>query len=111
MAFLLLLAYVGIAAFAVSVVQLFWLDDKQYGIHALVGLGVFVTCRLTAFVLARSLTCPLCHGTVMHEKRCRKHAEAFRIPTLTYRFSAVLSILLTWGFRCMYCGTQYRLRR
>ncbi|MCB1210533.1 MAG: hypothetical protein KDK97_14480 [Verrucomicrobiales bacterium] len=47
----------------------------------------------------------------MHEKRCHKHSEAQRLPLMGYRGTVVLAVLFTLGFRCMYCGTPYRLRK
>lgn len=110
-AFLLLLAFVGFVAFGIGVVQMTRSDDPQWGWLALGGLGLFTLSRITVFFLASSLTCPLCHGTLMHERRCRKHEKAFRLKPLSYRASAVISLLTTTTFRCMYCGTAYRLRR
>lgn len=82
-----------------------------YGWLALGGLVVFTLMRALGFFLGQRLHCTLCHGTVLHEKRCHKHAEAFRIAPLSYRSSAVVSILGSGSFRCMYCGTPYRLRK
>lgn len=110
-AFLLLLAFVGFVAFGVGIVQMLGSDDPQWGWLALGGVGLFTLSRITVFFLASSLTCPLCHGTVMHERRCRKHEKAFRLWPLSHRASAVLSLLTTASFRCMYCGTAFRLRR
>lgn len=108
---LLLIAFVGFITFLVSCVQLFRTEDAFWGWVGLVGLGTFASTRILVFILARSLTCSLCHGTVMHEKRCRKHADAFRLWPLTHRGSAVVSLICTWTFRCMYCGTPYRLKK
>jgi hypothetical protein len=43
--------------------------------------------------------------------RCHKHVNAQRLPPLTYRATAVLAVLFTLSFRCMYCGTRFRLRK
>ncbi len=108
---LLLIAFVGFVAFLIGGIQLFRTEDEFWGWLGLAGLGTFVTTRILVFILARSLTCSLCHGTVMHEKRCRKHADAFRLWPLTHRASAVVSLIFTWTFRCMYCGTPFRLKK
>ena len=110
-AFLLLLAFVGFVAFGVGIVQMMRSDDPQWGWLALGGVGLFTLTRIAVFFLSSTLTCPLCHGTVMHERRCRKHEKAFRLKPLSYRASAVIALLTTATFRCMYCGTAYRLRR
>lgn len=110
-ALFLLLAFVAFITFGVSLAMLMTSGEAQWGIYALCGLGVFAISRAVVFALSRSLTCPLCHGTVMHEKRCRKHAEAFRLRPFSYRASVVLSLLCSLTFRCMYCGTGFRLKR
>lgn len=110
-ALLLLTAFVGSIAFAAGLIGIFTIGTQESGILALGGLGLFAVGKMGAFGLSRSLVCALCHGTVMHEKRCQKHSQAFRIPLLSHRASAVASVLTTGAFRCMYCGTPYRLRK
>ncbi len=110
-AFLLLLAFIGFAALIIGIVQMLFSEASTWGWLALAGVGLFTVTRVAVFLLSASLTCPLCHGTVMHERRCRKHEKAFRLWPLSYRASAVLSLFTTASFRCMYCGTAYRLRR
>ncbi len=110
-ALLLVLAFAGAVGFIWSVAAMLLTDVREWGWLALAGLGVFALARISVFVLASALNCPLCHGTVMHEKRCHKHADAFRLRPLSYRASAVLSLLFTGCFHCMYCGTLWRLRR
>lgn len=63
------------------------------------------------FALCFSLTkkCPLCHCPPLHSRFCRKHRLADRWPPFTYRATAVLRILTSLSFRCMYCGTPFRL--
>jgi predicted RNA-binding Zn-ribbon protein involved in translation (DUF1610 family) len=110
-ALLLLLAFLSFLAVIAGVAMMFVTDVREWGWLALAGLGLFALSRAAVFMLASALNCPLCHGTVMHEKRCRKHDDAFRLWPLSYRASAVLSLLFTASFRCMYCGTAWRLRR
>lgn len=110
-ALLLSASFLAFSVFVAGSVSLIVSDHRLSGIAALIGLGVFGITRLMAFVLSRSLTCPLCHGPVMHEKRCHKHSEAQRLPLMGYRGTVVLAVLFTLGFRCMYCGTPYRLRK
>lgn len=90
--------------------KLFMTSDRQWAIWALGSVLAFVGLRLTAFIQSRNIACSLCHGTILHERRCRKHASATRIPGLSYRAAIVLCTLFTASFRCMYCGTKYRLR-
>ncbi len=110
-ALLLVLALLGSLAFLCGVAAMMLTGVREWGWLALAGLGVFAVSRVAVFALAAALNCPLCHGTVMNEKRCRKHDNAFRLWPLSYRASAVISLLFTGTFRCMYCGTQWRLKR
>ncbi len=110
-AVLMFAAFLGFLAFVVGVIGMAATQARVWGVPALAGLGTFAFSRGVVFLLADSLNCPLCHGAVMKERRCRKHQDAFRLWPLSYRASAVLSLLVTFGFRCMYCGTSYRLGR
>ena len=104
----------GLAAFSgfvVFAVLLLIRREPVHGFAALALLAVFGVARGLALLHNRHLTCTLCHGTVLSEKRCRKHDRAFRIPGLSYSASAALSVLCTGRFRCMYCGTPYRVRK
>ena len=107
--FLLLVAFFAFCGCLVFAIALPSTDNRMVGISSLACLGGFVVARLTAFVLSSRLHCGLCHGTVMADNKCRKHVDAARIPPLSYRGTAVVSTLFTLSFRCMYCGTPYRL--
>ncbi len=103
LAFLSFFAFLGLAiALPLNV-------GRAAGIGSLVCLGISIGARLAAFVLARRLVCGLCHGTVLSEKKCRKHVDAARIPPLSHRATTALQVLCTRSFRCMYCGTRFRL--
>lgn len=108
---LLMLSWLGLGTFAAYAFSLWRTGDSLAGWLALGGLVIFTLGRVSSFILGRHLNCTLCHGPVLHEKRCHKHAEAFKIAPLSYRTSAVASILSTGSFRCMYCGTPYRLKK
>lgn len=108
---LLAISWVGLALFLSSAVAIGLYSEQHYGFWALGGLALFATGRASSFVLGRNLNCNLCHGPILHEKRCHKHADAFRLPPLSYRTSTVFSVVCTGGFRCMYCGTAYRLKK
>ena len=106
---LLLVAFAAFLSFAGCALAMAVQGDRALGVVSLVSLALFIVARSSAWILAQRLHCSLCHCTVMSEKRCRKHADAVRIPPLSYRATAVLQVLLTLGFRCMYCGTRFRL--
>lgn len=100
------LAFCGFLGFAIALPIT---DNRMFGIGSLACLAGFIITRLSAFVLSSHLHCGLCHGTVMSDNKCRKHVDAARIPPLSYRGTAVVSTLFSLSFRCMYCGTPYRL--
>ena len=106
---LLMLAFVLFVAFLALGVLMFARGDRSMGVWSLACMGGSGLARLLAFVWSRGLACPLCHGTVLAEKRCHKHVDAVKLPLLTHKAAVVLGILFTLGFRCMYCGTAYRL--
>lgn len=109
--FLLLVAFVSFLGFVWFSGTLLINGNRADGILALGLLAVFGMSRLLAFLNNEKLHCSLCHGTILHEKRCRKHADAVRIPGLSYRAATAASVLCTGAFRCMYCGTTYRLHK
>lgn len=106
---LLVIAFVAFSGFLALAVAIPLTGDRLVGVASLVSLVVFITARISAFILSSRLHCGLCHGTVLSEKKCRKHVDAVRIRPLSYRATAAVSALITLSFRCMYCGTPYRL--
>lgn len=110
-ALLLALSWAGLALFIGAGLQLWRKDDIFWGWVALGGLALIAMGRSGAFLLGSALHCSLCHGPVLHEKKCRKHADALRLAPLSHRTSTALSLLLTGLFRCMYCGTAYRIKK
>ncbi len=85
--------------------------DTAYGILFLKCFGGYVGIRITTYIFALKVRCPLCHGPVFHEKRCTKHRDARKIGPLSYRLSTILDTLADGIFTCMYCGTPFRLRK
>ena len=64
---------------------------------------------LFAFFKRRNTHCPLCKGTPLLNSGARPHVRARRIHPLNHGVTAVLSILASQKFRCMYCGSDYDL--
>lgn len=64
---------------------------------------------LIAYFKRRSATCPLCKGTPLVNSGAMPHVRARRIWPLNHGVSAMLSIMATQRFRCMYCGSDYDL--
>ena len=75
----------------------------------LAGLSLSLVAWLIAFFKRRAAHCPLCKGTPLMNSGALPHIRAWRIPPLNHGLSAVLSILATQTFRCMYCGSDYDL--
>ena len=104
-------ALAALVVFGYFFIQLMLTRTPELGYYALASLGAFIALRFVAFVKARHLTCQLCHGTVMQANTCHKHRDAHRIPLLGYFWTAALDVVTKAGFRCMYCGTAYRLKK
>ena len=104
-------SFAALVTFIVCGALMFLGDDRQMGIYALAAFGVMVAARLAASLNSHRLHCQLCHGTVLHEKTCRKHVSVGRVPLLGYRSLVVLGILFTGTFNCMYCGSLFKLKK
>ncbi len=81
---------------------------------AYVLVGLMAVCILTwivAYFKRRAALCPLCKGTPLLNSGALPHATAFRFGPFNHGVSAVLTILFTHHFRCMYCGSRYDLMR
>jgi len=75
------------------------------------GLGFCIVTWLIAFFKRRAAKCPLCKGTPLINSGALPHSRAKRIYPLNHGISAVISVLATQKFRCMYCGSDYDLRK
>jgi len=104
-------ALAALVAFGFFFVQLMLTRNPELGYYALATLGAFIALRFTAFIKAQSVTCQLCHGTVLQANTCHKHRDAHRIPLLGYFWTAAFDVVTKGCFRCMYCGTAYRLKK
>lgn len=82
---------------------------KDTKTHLVISIVALLLSYLLGLALSASAKCSLCHSTPFLQRRHRKHQLANALPMLTYRASAILHVLLTGRFRCMYCSTPYRL--
>lgn len=73
------------------------------------GLVFSAVSWVVAYFKRRGAHCPLCRGTPLVCSGALPHARAWRIPPLNHGLCAVLSIMVTQRFRCMYCGSDYDL--
>lgn len=85
--------------------------DKEYAKLAAVFLGGWVVLRVIRFVIARKVSCPLCHGHLLQKKKCRMHQESRKFGPLSHRQTMMVDVATRGRFTCMFCGTPYRLRR
>jgi hypothetical protein len=82
---------------------------EPWGRISLWSIVVLAVSLVVSLCVSLTKKCPLCHGPPLHSRSCRKHRLADRWPPLTHRATTVLRMLTTLCFRCMYCGTPYRL--
>lgn len=59
----------------------------------------------------RAAKCPLCKGTPLIGSGAMPHHRARRIRPFNHGASAMLSIMVTQKFHCMYCSAHYDLRK
>jgi len=76
-----------------------------YIIAGLLGMTAFTW--LVAYLYRRKASCPLCKCTPFLDNLALKHQKAKKTWPFNYGNSAVLSVLFTQRYRCMYCGTPF----
>ena len=106
---MVVLAALGLMAFLGLAAAMLLTNDPSKGIWSLAAVAGFLFFTLMSVWQSGSLRCQLCHGKVLSDNGCRKHAQGQRLPLLTYRLTTALSVVFTLRFRCMYCGTRHRL--
>lgn len=75
---------------------------------ALIGsLGLAVASWIIGYFKRRAAMCPLCNGTPLLVSGALPHVKAVRIPPFNHGVSAVLSLVFTQRFTCMYCGCRF----
>lgn len=110
-AIVLWLFSVVIMATGIVAIYLMVTKDRSFGMLFLAALGGYLLLWLIRFVMGRTLSCQLCHGPILHSKKCRKHRDARRIGPLGYSQSVLLDATVHGRYTCMYCGTPFRLLR
>lgn len=109
--FLSAMHYMGILA-ALTTLVVFFLNPTHLATRVFMGCVVFIGITwLLAFFKRRSTHCPLCKGTPLINTGALTHQKATRIWPFNHGVSAILSIIATQKFRCMYCGTLYDLMK
>ena len=101
--------YLGLVV-SVTALACVLLEPGQLAVRVLlVAMAFSAGSWLVAFFKRRSTFCPLCKGTPLINSGARVHTRAWRLYPLNHGVTAVLSIMATQRFRCMYCGSDYDL--
>jgi hypothetical protein len=108
-AFFSALHYFGLIT-TITAFVLFFIEPSQLATKVIVGGIAFSGVTwLIAFFKRRSAHCPLCKGTPLINSGALAHSRATRLHPLNHGVSAILSIIATQTFRCMYCGSDFDL--
>jgi hypothetical protein len=101
--------YLGVIATTTALVIIFLEPSPLAVPFILGGLSFNTVTWLVAYLKRRATFCPLCKGTPLANSGARTHRQAVRVFPFTHGTTAVLSILATHQFRCMYCGLDFDL--
>jgi DNA-directed RNA polymerase subunit RPC12/RpoP len=107
--FLTSLHYLGLVATAAALGGFFLRPSPLASRLLVAGLVFSAITWLISYFKRRAVHCPLCKGTPLINSGAMPHARARRLLPLNHGVSAVLSIMASQKFRCMYCGTDYDL--
>lgn len=101
-----------------SIGLLFWfcfhhplLAFKPYRPFFIVGIVGSLLTLIISYSKRRNARCPLCLGTPLRDSGALAHKKAETWGPLDPAHTAMVQILFTQKFRCMYCGTRYDLRK
>ncbi len=108
-AFSIFMLWLSTLGTVVSLVMHFTGHGSPWVMLSIGSLAVMVVTLISSLSLSLTKKCPLCHGTPLHSRHCPKHRLAEHWPPFTRRATVVLRILTSLSFRCMYCGTPFRL--
>ena len=108
-ALLALISYAALPATLYFTWRLFSEPRQGWEIWAGGSMAALLISLIVGTVLSAMTKCALCHGRPLLGKNCRKHQLANKLPFLTYRASAILHLVFTGKFRCMFCSTPFRL--
>ena len=106
---LALTSYIALPATIYFTICLLVEPQGAWQVPAALSLVAFAASFIVGLLLSAITKCALCHGSPLLDKRCRKHVLANKLPLLTYRASAILHVIFTGKFRCMFCSTPFRL--
>lgn len=103
------LHFLAVIGTATAGVMFFTAPSPRASLLLLGGIAASVVTWLLAYVKRRGVFCPLCKGTPLVNSGARPHSRAWRLPPLNHGTSAMVSMLATQRFRCMYCGELFDL--
>jgi hypothetical protein len=98
----------------ITAVVMFLLYHKNNPSHfflytVVIGVLFSLLSLIISFFKRRKALCPLCRGTPLLNNGARVHQKSLYIPPLNHGYTAIVSIVFTQKFCCMYCGTKYDL--
>lgn len=86
------------------------MKQNKLTLNLLIGFIVLTALSgIISIVKCRSAKCPLCRGTPLSPTGALAHKNSSQWGPFTHKQTAILSILFTQRFNCMYCGTKYDL--
>lgn len=104
-----LINYCGAVAL-LTAITMFFLFPNPMSVRVVVfSVVFFVVSSIVSFFRRRHVICPLCKGAPLLNSRAHVHHRATRIFPLDYGTSAMLLLIFTQTFRCMYCGAKFDL--
>ncbi len=107
--FFSMIHYLGLVTTVTSFVCYLMAPSELASRFIVGGLIFSATSWLLTFFKRRAAHCPLCKGTPLVNSGAHTHTKAVRILPFNHGITAVLSIIATQKFRCMYCGSDYDL--
>lgn len=72
-------------------------------------LGVTLVFYLISLISRRHARCPLCRGTSLLDTGANTHPRCMRLPLLNASHSAIVGIIFTQQYRCIFCGSKFDL--
>ncbi|MGB0775536.1 MAG: hypothetical protein ACPGUY_06790 [Akkermansiaceae bacterium] len=105
-----LIFYLSIIALATCAITFLFVspDFKRSAAYAMVGMLPACAFFWTiAYFKRRKASCPLCKCTPFLDNLAHKHQKAIKLRPLNYGTTAVLNVVCTQRWRCMYCGTPF----
>lgn len=103
---------INIATLAVTVTALVQLLSAPSPLKLIITLGALagsLATWLLAHLQRKNALCPLCKGTPLANTGALPQRSAQRLRPLNEGSTAVLSIIATQRFRCMYCSSNFDL--